>query len=389
MKKSKKVTPLAFGFYCVPVFLLAAAGLADSIYLSISHYRVYTDIGYRSFCAISKSINCDTVSQSPYSIFLGVPVSVWGVLGYVFFLLLLTMAAAENAAKKRLWRLLFFIALFFSCYSVILAMISAYIIRSHCIMCIVNHFVNLFLLLYTWLVCRRFRAESVLQGVKRDIIYLLGKKRQVVLLFSLFFICMAAVLLFIPEYWSFEPPPLASDIATGVTREEHPWIGAEEPVLVITEFTDYQCFQCKKMHFFLRRLVEENKKKVRLVHRHFPMDSKFNSVIVKEPFYEGSGKLALMAIYAGVKGKFWQMNDVLFNIVRNTDVVDIRQVAEKVGLDADELAAALRNRKIRKILTRDIWEGMKHRIIGTPSYIINGKVYQGVIPSSVLKEGMK
>ncbi|MBU3949567.1 MAG: hypothetical protein KJ826_15285 [Proteobacteria bacterium] len=45
---------------------------------------MYTDIGYESFCAISKAINCDTVSQSPYSVFLGVPLAIWGVAGYCF-----------------------------------------------------------------------------------------------------------------------------------------------------------------------------------------------------------------------------------------------------------------------------------------------------------------
>jgi len=104
MKRNKEITPLAFGFYCSPIFLLAAAGLADSIYLSISHYRVYTNIGYKSFFAISRAINCDTVSKSQYSIFLGVPVPVWGVMGYLFFLLFLMMAAAQDAAKKRLLR---------------------------------------------------------------------------------------------------------------------------------------------------------------------------------------------------------------------------------------------------------------------------------------------
>ena len=68
------------------------AGLVDSVYLSISHYRVYTDIGYKSFCAISRTINCDTVSQSPFSIFLDVPVPVWGIIGYTFFLLLVAFA---------------------------------------------------------------------------------------------------------------------------------------------------------------------------------------------------------------------------------------------------------------------------------------------------------
>jgi len=67
-KQSKKTIPLPFSVYFWTVTFLAMAGLAVSVYLTVSHYRVYTDISYSSFCAISKAINCDTVSQSSYSI---------------------------------------------------------------------------------------------------------------------------------------------------------------------------------------------------------------------------------------------------------------------------------------------------------------------------------
>jgi uncharacterized membrane protein len=77
---TKHTDPLPFQFYFLPVCSLVIVGLAASCYLAISHYRVYTDIGYSSFCAISKAINCDTVSQSPYSIFMELPVPIWGVL---------------------------------------------------------------------------------------------------------------------------------------------------------------------------------------------------------------------------------------------------------------------------------------------------------------------
>ena len=77
MKNDKPNIPLAFPFYFWPITILALAGFVDSIYLSLSHYRVYTNIAYKSFCAISRSLNCDTVSQSPYAIFLGIPVAVW------------------------------------------------------------------------------------------------------------------------------------------------------------------------------------------------------------------------------------------------------------------------------------------------------------------------
>jgi uncharacterized membrane protein len=84
MIQTRVTNPPPFYVYLWAVALLTLIGLTDSIYLAISHYRVYTDIGYTSFCAISRAINCDTVSQSPYAIMLNLPVAVWGVIGYAF-----------------------------------------------------------------------------------------------------------------------------------------------------------------------------------------------------------------------------------------------------------------------------------------------------------------
>jgi len=388
MKKSKAITPLPFVYYFAPTVFLTLAGLIDSIYLSISHFRVYTDISYKSFCAVSKGFNCDTVSQSPYSVFLDIPVPVWGIIGYLFFLILLFATKKTDSQNKPLWGLLFFIAFVFSACSLILAIISVYLIQSYCIMCMVSFAVNFLLLFYTWLICRRFRTENLLRCVKNDMIHLFTGKKMAFSLLVLF--CgMTASGFLLPEYWHVEAKTAPASLKKGMTKEGHPWIGAQDPELIITEFTDYRCFQCKKMHYYLRALVRENKNKIRLVHRHYPMDSEFNSVVVNEPFHEGSGEHSLIAVYAGLKGSFWKMNDILFALPRDIKSVDLRRIAEQAGMNRKNLAAAVRNEKIRKILSRDIWKGMKLRITGTPSYVIDGEVYEGNIPAHILKEYLR
>ena len=113
-KAGRPLKSLPFSVYLATVVLLILAGLFTSIYLSISHYRVYTDMSYKSFCAISQAINCDTISQSPYAIFLNVPVPVWGVIGYLFALGLLLFSRIQRVARERMWSLLFWIFLAFS-----------------------------------------------------------------------------------------------------------------------------------------------------------------------------------------------------------------------------------------------------------------------------------
>lgn len=387
-EKSKKVIPLSFSVYFWAVAFLALCGLADSIYLSISHYRVYTDIGYRSFCAVSKSINCDTVSQSPFSIFFGLPVPVWGMIGYVFFLLLLSFAWIPTAGKKRIWPVLFLVSLAFSIYSIILALISSYYIHSYCIMCIVSYGVNFALLYSCWLIRRRFDDTGLFNGLILDIGFLMKNKIRGLSVLSPFLLGVILTCIYFPNYWEYSPPPISAEIHQGITEEGHPWIGAEKPNLVIEEFTDYQCFQCKKMHFFLRRLVAEHPDKFRLVHRHYPMDHKFNP-IVKEPFHVGSGKLALLATYAATQNKFWEMNDLLFEIVREKESLNVKELAEKVGLDPRGMAGSLYDRNILLKLITDIRAGMKLEITGTPGYVIDGKVYLAQIPAEIIKKVMK
>ena len=144
-EKKKAIQPLAFEMYYWVAVALTVVGILDSIYLAISHYRIYTDIGYESFCAISRAINCDTVSQSPHAIFLGLPVPVWGVLGYVFVLILLILAGTKAACRERIWTLMFAVSLFYSAYSVVLAVISHVYINSYCIMCILSYGINFML----------------------------------------------------------------------------------------------------------------------------------------------------------------------------------------------------------------------------------------------------
>jgi len=390
ISKRSEIKPFPFSVYSGIVFLLLLAGLADSIYLSLHHYLVYTDIGYESFCAISKAINCDTVSQSPYSVFLDVPVAVWGVAGYLFCFLLMPFALSVDAGKKRIWHLIFTISLIFSFISIILAVISTRYIRSYCIMCILSFGINFLLLFYSWLIIRRFgEKEGAIKGIWQDIKFIFNKKKSSFFLLAPYAVLFMLAFIYFPAYWNLTPPPLSANVPKGMTEDGHPWIGgSENPELVVTEYTDYLCFQCKKMHFFLRRLVEKNPGKIRLVHRHYPMDHRYNP-IVKESFHLGSGEMSLLSISAAKEGKFWEMNDLLFGVDTSGEKINISELAEKTGLNADKLTASMFDNDIRRNLWFDIRDGLKAGITGTPAYMINGKLYLGQIPADILKKVVK
>jgi protein-disulfide isomerase len=178
-------------------------------------------------------------------------------------------------------------------------------------------------------------------------------------------------------------PADALDLKKGITKDGHPWIGAERPELIITEFADYLCFQCQKNHHFLRRLTAKYPQKIRLVHRHFPMDSRVNP-IVKVPFHEGAAQLAVLANYALSQNKFWEMNDILYKEGKK-QTISLKALADQTGLDLEGLSTAIHNQRLIHQLFRDINDGVKLGIRGTPAYVIDDRVYIGQIPPEIIK----
>lgn len=382
------LTPHTYRLYSAIVTFSTLSGAAVSLYLTRTHYKSHTDATYASFCVISQTINCDTVAQSSWSIFFGLPVAVWGVFGYLLFILLLIPTYKNSPIRISTWSLLTLLGFIFSIISIYFGYISAKKIHSYCILCVSSYIVSFILFFFSWIMHRRFGNNTLITNIKKSVRYLYANTTNKII-YSLFLIAIIVTKVTIPHYWQYVPPPMEENVLNGVTEQGRPWIGAEFPKLTIEEYTDYQCFQCYKTHYTLRQLITKYPDTIRLVHHHYPMDHEVNSVVVPEPFHVGSGKMAQLAIYAVSKKRFWETNDLLYEIGRNKQTFDIKTVAEKTDIPVEELAWALESKQVKEILRYDIWQGMKLGITGTPAFVIQDKVYTGMIPMEILKEHLK
>jgi protein-disulfide isomerase len=299
-------------------------------------------------------------------------------------LLILNAWKHRNALHKMLWPTIFLLACAFSLSSIILAAISALIIHSHCIMCILNHVANFSLLFFSWLIHKRFNKTSLYRGILSDFYFFKKNWTGWGVSLSISVLIAAALVIWFPNYWDMDSKSLDVNLSSGITDEGYPWIGAENPEIVIHEFSDYQCFQCKKMHFFIRQLISKHQDKIRLVHRHFPMDHKYNP-LVSEPFHFGSGKLAMIALYAQAIDQFWTINDFLFDLATQKENFNTAIIASKMGVASGQVVAALNNKQLRMRLKHDIATGIGYGITGTPGFMINDNLFIGQIPADILK----
>ena len=373
-------------YYCyfLPTIFITLIGLSSSTYLAIVHYRNYTDSYFSSICAISKAVNCDTVAQSTYSILFSLPLAIWGIFSFLFLLQLILQTSPQKQ-MMHWWGALLFGAC--ACIiSVYYGYIAANKIHSYCIFCLICYCSYFAITFYAFVIIRRFNISfprfnnsSTYPDIRTNGI-ICG-----------LFACMIMLTYWqLPQYWRYTTDPIDPNITTGKTATGAPWIGARAPQITVEEYSDYMCFQCGKMHFFLRNLVNKYPEKIRLVHHHFPMDHQVNPIVTK-PFHSGAGQMAMLAIFANNNNFFWEMNDELYRLVRqgNLEQIDLNQLAKRLKTDSQELAGSLSNTNNLGILHKDIMKGLKLGITSTPSYLIDGKLYQGTIPKEIfLQSGL-
>jgi uncharacterized membrane protein len=132
----------------IVLLILLLAGLANSIYLTYHHYKVnILHPSAKSFCVLSKTIDCDRVARGVGSTFIGIPVATLGMFTHWFLLLLiLSELFLKLGIQEVLYCVMYSILLLMVLFSTYEAFISFVILKAVCIMCVVLYFTIGFML---------------------------------------------------------------------------------------------------------------------------------------------------------------------------------------------------------------------------------------------------
>ena len=147
-----------------------------------------------------------------------------------------------------------------------------------------------------------------------------------------------------------------------IATDDQPVKGNAKAVVTIIEFTDFECPSCARQHPILDRIVNEFGDRVRLVVRDFPLSQHANA-----------RKAAEAAEAAREQGKYWEYAAVLFRNQSALGIDKLRQYATELGLDRARFDASLDSGKFAEKVQRDVMDGHKLGINGTPTIYINGK----------------
>jgi protein-disulfide isomerase len=358
---------------------LAAAGLVLAVLLARVHVQAHA--GVASFCSINDYVNCDRVAESRFSVVLGLPVAIWGVLGYGVALAL-ALAGLSPRRRHAAWPagLLVLLSVAFSAVAVVLAAISELAIGALCLLCAASWAVSFALLAASWRACR---PGGVGAAVRDDLALLRARPGRTA---ALAVAGLALVLLAVQVY----PRLWRAAVARSAAAARPPGSGTDRstvgppPVsdgpLVVVEFSDYECPFCAVAHAEAKQVLAR-RPDVRLVKRQFPLDSDCNPLL-KRRMHPEACTLARAAICAGDQGKFEAMDDALFE--NQKAKLPLEDVAKGVGLDLEKLRLCMASPATAARLASDVEAGIRVGLRATPTYVIGGRPYDGKPLSELL-----
>jgi protein-disulfide isomerase len=162
------------------------------------------------------------------------------------------------------------------------------------------------------------------------------------------------------------PLQVTARLRDPVNDDDHARGPVDAPVTIV-EYADFQCRFCGAAYPNLHELLRQRADTVRLVYRYFPIAN-------VHPYAEQAAETAEAA---GVRGRFWEMHDWLYEHQDQLDPVHLSLGVEQLGLPPDEIAGEVDRRVHGDRVRRDFVGGIRSGVNGTPTLFVNEVRHEG------------
>jgi protein-disulfide isomerase len=184
-------------------------------------------------------------------------------------------------------------------------------------------------------------------------------------------------------------PPVSIPANVTVTAADtagfHGYIlGSDTAPVTIVEYADFQCPQCENFDAVQWPSVYEQliaTGKLRWVYRDFPLDN----------IHSHTRLASHAAACADEQGKFWQMKQKLYNYqgswaFGSGQMGKFRDYAQAAGVNVDQWQTCMESAKYAGRIQAGSEEGFRLGVHATPSFLIGGRIYEGVQGSDALRQ---
>ena len=169
---------------------------------------------------------------------------------------------------------------------------------------------------------------------------------------------------------------LAGQKAHWGIREGSPAKGNKEAAITVVEFSDFQCPFCREAFFILQDVLSRHTDNIYFQYRHFPLDT-------PHPLARLAAEASMCARQ---QGRFWEYHDLIFRTQDTLTDASFLEFAIEAGLDGSKFASCLKSSEYAEYVEKDFQAGRALGVEGTPTFFINGRKIQGVLPKDVWEQ---
>lgn len=357
------------------------AAIGTHIYLTQNHYDTkFGQLKDGGICNINESVNCTRTTLSIYSEVFGIPVSIFGglvSLGFLLLLLAYRFPFLGTSVQQKLNGSLRLISLGIFAVSVVMAILSYGVLQTVCPGCSLAYALSLITLVTIWMMTDKAPLFSMF-----DLKLLLGGGLAILLVAWITHNNMLAkyggaeILKLIElqlKDWERSPEKSITPI-NPVVMNPNP-----EAKMKIVEFADFLCGHCANAYPIIHGFMKQHSD-VEFSYQAWPLDGECNPAI---PQSNGTSCfLARMSHCAFEQGAPWKMQEYIFGNQRKLFTKDmaelnLKEEAPKMGLDYDKLVSCADSEETRETIRKQAQLGSELKINGTPSIFVNGKKING------------
>jgi len=174
--------------------------------------------------------------------------------------------------------------------------------------------------------------------------------------------------------WAHVQQPKLLDDPVKIPTAGAPVLGPPNAPITLVEFSDFQCPYCAAAVPQINALLKAYPSQVKLIFKQFPLE------------IHSQAELAAQAAVAAQKqGKFWALHDAMFANRDDLSRDNLVLLAKRAGLDTNRFQTDMDSTEVRETVVRDVQDGNRAGVEGTPTIFINGQRYNGAITMETLK----
>jgi protein-disulfide isomerase len=231
------------------------------------------------------------------------------------------------------------------------------------------------------------------------------KKPNIGKILIIAFVALIVIGIGVALFWPSNPKPLANIVvppADPRPMAKFNSMGDPKAPVKIDEYSDFQCPYCANFWKDTESQIVTNyvkTGKVFFTYHSFGNWISDNANAGAGTNSHESADAAQAAYCAGDQNKFWEYHDILFSNQNGENAgtfikVNLDAFAQKLGLDMTAFDSCLNSNKYAQMVTQDETTGQAQITaapnydkngIGTPAFMMNGKVVMGALPFADFK----